>query len=168
MDKLKQRPCGRPAHGQASKLISFRLPLEMAERLDEIAESQNATRSSIIYQILANTLEPLPMAERLDERAIQASVEAAQIAADEAMEAAQAAEKALALIRNEITEQVDYDEYIECDQFEWVRDEDNLPENLSKKEFYRHLRSKGWSLTYDSDASRWRWNCKKCSKRGQS
>ena len=103
MDKLKARPCGRPAHGQASKLISFRLPLEMAERLDEIAASQKATRSSIIYQILANTLEPLAMAERLDERAIQASVEAAQIAADEAVEAAQAAEYALDMIRSEMS-----------------------------------------------------------------
>ena len=56
MEKKLTRPTGASAHGQKSKLISLRLPLELVETIEKIAEDYGYSRSTVIYNILQNSV----------------------------------------------------------------------------------------------------------------
>ena len=53
---ITPRITGRAAHGNESKLISFRSPLELIDRLDALATEHNVSRSAIILLALENSV----------------------------------------------------------------------------------------------------------------
>lgn len=54
---IKPRPRGRKSHGNTTKHITVRMPVDMAKRLQKAAEINGCSRSALILHIVGEWLK---------------------------------------------------------------------------------------------------------------